>query len=314
VTHDHDIERMLDRWLSDGPIQVSDRVMDVVAGRIARQRQRPAWRLDRRLHPVNTYAKLAAAIAAVLIVAAGGLVILRPGSSNIGGPGPTPTPSPTATPSPSPSPTAVSCEDNIAGCAGQLAAGAHRSVHLQPALAFTTPDGWKNSIDAQTIFKLDPTDPSIPADAYIIVWSNVSISDQTATCDPVAKAGLGNAVQDWIDYLRAHPGLNASTPTPVSLGGSSGQAIDLKVRPTWTKTCPGGAAGHVVQFILDTDPIVGKVLYGASSMNRMHLLVLDVGGKTVIVQVYTADSDAEFNSTMAKVQPLIDSFVFTPGN
>jgi hypothetical protein len=312
VTHDRDIERMLDRWLADGPVQVPDRVMDVVAHRIGRQRQRPGWRLDRRLHTVNTYTKLRAAIAAVLIVAAG-FVLLRPGSSNIGGAGPSPTPSPTATPSPTPSPTAVSCEDNIAGCAGQLAAGTHRSVHLQPAVAFTTPDGWKNSIDAATVFKLDPTDPAIPADAYILVWSNVSIADQTANCDPVAKAGLGSAVADWITYLRAHPGLNASAPTPISLGGSSGQAIDLVVRPTWTKKCPG-VTNPVVQFILDTDPVVGKVLYGASSLTRMHLLVLDVGGKTVLVQVYTSDSDAAFSSTMAKVQPLIDSFVFTAGN
>lgn len=313
MRNDRDIERILDRWLSDGPVQAPDRVIDVVADRIGRQRQRPAWRLDRRLHPVNTYAKLVAAIAAVLILAAGGLVILRPGSSNIGGPGPTPTPSPTVTPAPTPSPTPVACEDSIAGCAGQLAAGAHRSVHLQPALAFTTPDGWKNGIDAATIFKLDPTDPAVPADAYIIVWSNVVIADQTASCDSVAKAGLGSAVADWISYLRAHPGLNASAPTPISLGSASGQAIDLAVRPTWTRTCPG-STDRVVQFILDTDPVVGKALYGASSANRMHLVILDVGGKTVIVQVYTADSDASFNSTMAQVQPIIESFRFTPGN
>jgi hypothetical protein len=313
VTHDRDIERILDRWLSDGPVQVHDRVMDAVAERIGRQHQRPAWRLDRRLHPVNTYAKLAAAIAAVLIVAAGGLFILRPGSSNIGGPGPTPTPSQTATPSPTPSPTPVSCEDNIAGCAGQLQGGVHRSVHLQPALAFTTPDGWKNSIDAATIFKLDPTDPAVPADASIIAWTNVAIADQTAACDPVAKAGLGSAVADWVSYLRAHPGLNATAPTPVTVGGWSGQAIDLRVRPSWTKGCPG-VPGNVVEFILDTDPVAGKPLYGASSLSRMHLLILDVGGKTVIVQVYTADSDLSFSSTMAQVQPLIDSFEFTPGN
>ena len=313
MTQDRDIERVLDRFLSDGPVQVPDRVVDAVADRISRQRQRPAWRLDRRLHPVNTYVKLAAAIAAVLIVAAGGLVILRPGSSNVGGPGPTPTPSPTATTSPIPSPTPVACEDNIVGCAGQLAAGAHRSVHLQPALAFTTPDGWKNSIDAATIFKLDPTDPAVPADAYILVWTNVAIADQTASCDAVAKAGLGSSVADWISYLRAHPGLNASTPTPVSLGGSSGQAIDLSVRPTWTKTCPG-SADRLVQFILDTDPVAGKQLYGASSANRMHMVILDVGGKTVIIQVYTTDSDPAFSSTMAQVQPLIDSFMFTAGN
>ena len=45
MTSERDIERILDLWFADGPTQAPDRVLDVVADRIGRQPQRPAWRL-----------------------------------------------------------------------------------------------------------------------------------------------------------------------------------------------------------------------------------------------------------------------------
>ena len=45
MTQQRDIERLLDRWFAEGPSVVADRVIDVVADRIERQPQRPAWRL-----------------------------------------------------------------------------------------------------------------------------------------------------------------------------------------------------------------------------------------------------------------------------
>jgi hypothetical protein len=100
MTQPRDIDRLLDLWLSDGSSVAPDRVLDVVADRIDRQPQRPAWRLDRRLSTLNTYAKIAVA-AAVLIVAVIGYNLL-PGSSSVGGPPPNATPLPTASPLPSP--------------------------------------------------------------------------------------------------------------------------------------------------------------------------------------------------------------------
>ena len=45
MTHERDIERILDHWFADGPDEAPDRVLDVVVDRIERQSQRPAWRL-----------------------------------------------------------------------------------------------------------------------------------------------------------------------------------------------------------------------------------------------------------------------------
>ena len=45
MTHERDIERLLDTWFRDGPTEAPDRIVDAVTDRIGRQSQRPAWRL-----------------------------------------------------------------------------------------------------------------------------------------------------------------------------------------------------------------------------------------------------------------------------
>jgi hypothetical protein len=100
MTDDRELSLILDRWFDDGPVEMPDRVIDVVASGISRQRQRHAWRLRRR-YILNAYAKIAVAAAAVLIVAVIGYSLL-PRSSSVGGPAPTATPLPTASPLPSP--------------------------------------------------------------------------------------------------------------------------------------------------------------------------------------------------------------------
>ena len=91
MNQQRDIERLLDHWFSDGPTEAPDRVIDRIADRIERQSQRHAWRLQRRPYPMNTYAKIAVAAAAVLIVALVGYNLLPANNKGIGGPNPPPT-------------------------------------------------------------------------------------------------------------------------------------------------------------------------------------------------------------------------------
>ena len=93
MTQQRDIDHLLDQWFSDGPTRAPDWVIDVVADRIERQPQRPAWRFHLREIHVNTIVRAGAAMAAVVIVAVIGFNLL-PGSG-VGGSGPTAPPSPT---------------------------------------------------------------------------------------------------------------------------------------------------------------------------------------------------------------------------
>jgi hypothetical protein len=112
MTHERDIERLLDHWFSDGPNEAPDRVIDAVADRIGRQSQRPAWRLDWRHTTMTPTLKFGAAIAAVIVIGIVGFGLFRDGGdSAVGAPDASPTPNPTLAPSsapPAPTPAASS--------------------------------------------------------------------------------------------------------------------------------------------------------------------------------------------------------------
>lgn len=314
MTEHTDIERVLERWFEDGPSRMPDRVAVVVADRIDRERQRRPWRLPWRPRSMNLPLKLGAAALTVVLVAIIGVNLL-PGTSGVGGPvapaTAAPTASPTLAPIPSPSASPVACEDDLPGCAGPLTAGTHTSTSLDPSLTYVTPDGWTNVIDTPTIFKLDPIGGDAP---YLIVWTRPLITDMNDTnaeCDTTVRPGAGTSVQDWIDFLSTHPGLVASDPVAVDLGGITGQSIDVAA-DTGLSFCRANGF-PVVQFISNTDPLAGEVVYGVGTTDRMHLVILDVGGQTVIVQAYGGIEDAAFTADIDKVQPLLDSFRFAPG-
>src|SRR3972149_4329455 len=86
MTKQRNIERLLDHWLADGPNEVNDRVIDVVADRIGRQHQQSAWRVSWRDSHMNSYVKPLLAVAAVVVIAVAGIAILgRPSGSDVGG-------------------------------------------------------------------------------------------------------------------------------------------------------------------------------------------------------------------------------------
>ncbi len=98
MNDDRDLNRLLDAWFAEGPVQAADRVIDGTASRIARQRQLPAWRLRSwRFPTMSTPLKLVAIGAALLVVLFGGAVLIGGGTAR-----PTPVPAPTATPTPAP--------------------------------------------------------------------------------------------------------------------------------------------------------------------------------------------------------------------
>lgn len=99
MTHERDIERLLDRWLDDGATEAPDRVLETVADRIERQPQRPAWRFLLREVPVSSNARAAlvavVAVVVIAVAAVGYSAFGRISNPAIIGASPTPSPSPT---------------------------------------------------------------------------------------------------------------------------------------------------------------------------------------------------------------------------
>jgi hypothetical protein len=293
-----DIDRLLRHWMDDGPTRMPDRIVDVVADRISVQRQRRTWRLLRRL-PMNQLFKLGAAAAAALVIAVVGWNLL-PGRT-----GPASTPSPTPTPTLAPSPTPFACEDDLAGCAGALAAGDHQSAHFVPAFEYRTPAGWENRIDIETIFALTPFDTT--ADR-ILVWSDIRPAEATSECTIAAKADADTSVTGWMTYLMTNPGLIASNAHEAPMNGSIVQVVDLQRNPAWTSPCIQSQGLEDVP-IIKVQPSSPGDGYGLNPGARLRAYVVGLGNQTALVTLYSYEpGEAALAAAVATGESIVTTF------
>jgi len=103
MTTQHDPDRLIRAFLSEGRTDLPDRTYFAIRSGIERKRQRTPigpWRLP----DMNTYLKLAVAAAAVVVVAVVGINLLPAQNGQTGGPAATASSVPTEAPAPSPTP------------------------------------------------------------------------------------------------------------------------------------------------------------------------------------------------------------------
>ena len=249
------------------------------------------------------YLKLAAVLAAGLIVAVVGWNLLPRQPNGPGGPIPTPTP--TAVPTPLKS-VVIACANGTTGCLGRLQPGTYRSSNFQPGFSYTVPSGWTNSLDFERSYTLNP-----PADKYSFgVLSHVAIPEQDDKCTPARKPGVGNKVSDWVSFLTKHPGLVAEAPVAVSVGGYAGSSVKFARASSWTKTCPN-SIGPAIFVVTNEAEVPDRLLFVDDQ--QVTYWIVDVAGETVIIHVDSAPSPAVHLGDLAAAAPVIDSIVFTPG-
>jgi hypothetical protein len=280
MTVDRDLERLLDVWLEDGPLAVADRVIDDTARRIARQPQRPAWRLrSGRYFHVITATKMAAGLAAVLVIAVIGIaLILRPSGSKVGASSTTAAPTPSAA---FPSGYPIS---------PLLPAGNHATKFFTPRFTFTTPEGWINDSDSPDVYTLFPDTPANRAEFARTgdTAQGIAVASQLARPYFVCESwedNRGATAAAMAAKVASNPALLA-TVTDVAIGGLMGKQVDVRLNPNWTQSCSGDPPG--------TD------LSGA----RGRGFFLDRPGSPVLVILAPTD--------VAEAQAIIQSIVFSP--
>ena len=295
MTKERDIERLLDRWFSERPIEVADRVLDDVADRIGRQPQQPAWRVSWRDSQMQTNLKALIAAAAVIAIAVTGFALLRPGSgSNVGG---ATSPSPSAPASPSASavfPQWYTTSESSAG-AGILPAGSATSRAYAPRVTFTVPEGWVNDLDVTIAYGLFPDMKANEAEyalsgeiAHGIFM--VSVESPYFFCEPWEKT-QGTAAERGA-FLAASDAFVVSEPVDVTIGGLTGKQVDVRLDPDRpTATCPGD------QPTVDLGDQRTRVTYLDKPSG---IIGIAVGSK------YSADHDA----FLADAMPIVESFEF----
>jgi hypothetical protein len=290
MTDERDIERILGRWLGDGPTEVPDRVMDVVVDRIGRQSQRNAWRLDWRRPTMNTSLRAAVGLAAVVILAIGAIYLRgSPSGSNIGGPAATPSPSPTASPTPAPS------------------LKAFTSSTFQPALRFEAPASWVFN-DGLRASGLDVPAASPGGGGSIGLMTAPFVDFADRDCSDRAPAGLGTSIAEVVAALAGDPRLLTTPPQAVTMGDRTGQTLDIQIASDWSGTCAWSDGMPAVLILSATD---AGPAYGLRGPERARLIFLDVGESVVSIAISPSDAST-FEAFLAQTTPIVDSMRFTP--
>jgi hypothetical protein len=293
-----DIDRLLTTWLDDGPTTMPDSVVDVVADRIGRTRQRRSWRLLRRLQ-MNTYVKLAAA-AVIGVIAVGVIYLNLPGRTDVGGP--SPTPSATASPL----------------GAGALAGGRYRipfSPSSSLAIVADIPAGWTGYPQNSAIVSPGSTSN----DEAVIAFMNADglhsdpchwDLDGTGAYDQPGDVDVGPTVDDLVEALRANTSYTSSTPSPVTFGAFQGSELEIQLPgDDVLSTCdrePGGEPKGLY-YVFSGE---GAGWYSQGPDSRWQLFIVDVDGTRLIAMISYFEGTPQ--ADVAAAQAIVESFEITP--
>lgn len=325
MNRDRDLDRLLDRWMAEGLTVATDRVLDVLADRISHQPQRPAWRFTPWRFVIMTRPARLVALAAVLLVVGAGAVLLGGGTTPPDPPSPSASPPVVASPSASPaavpsarasapspttpaSPTAAAIEcrsPQAPGCVGRLEPGTHQSRQFTPAFRYTVPADWWNFDAWTTTYAFHRFGD--PADQLILMYSDPGISEPAEACEGTAIAGADATAADWLAFFTGHPGLVATDPIAVDVGGSPAMAVDIAVREDWTSSC-FGARVPVVRYATDLYwPFDG---WGIAAGERRRIIPVDApDGRVVLIEIDT-NTAPPFDEFVAAAMPIVESITF----
>lgn len=276
MNQQRDLDRVLDRWMDDGPTVVADRVIaaamtDVHTTRQIGARWAPLKELFMTMKPATT-------VVAVIAIAALGIAVfqfvLGGGTRNIGD-----DPLPTATPRP--------FED----APGALEPGRYASSIDSVQIAYTVPAGWANEPSAPEL--AGPIADEIGGLSFWIVtdlFANPCVFSQGSLNPPP-----GPSVDDLANALVAQPGVDAEPPSETVVDGFAGRYVEYTTPAT---DCP--------QFGPWETP--NGVVLGPSTDARYW--ILDVEGTRLVMLAYLWDvADQEGR---AELQAIIDSVEITP--
>ena len=223
----------------------------------------------------------------------------------------TASPAPSLPPRPAPTVTAVpttSVKRSLAppACLGACSPGTHRSARLQPPLTYTVPEGW--------FIGDDPTEYALrvgsdSATDGIFLFRDPLAHSQKPDCPVAADPKVGTSAKELTDWIARLPGLDATSPKAVTVGGLPGYLLDVRLAPTWTHTCPYSDGQPVVPLIVGSQPGSGPDWSVGST--GMRIWVLDAGENRRIWMDVEAGDRLTLDDMIQRATPVIESFEFS---
>ncbi len=188
-------------------------------------------------------------------------------------------------------------------CLGAVDAGTYKSQFITPrldpggswnpvfgAVTYTVPDGWANAADWPESFDLVPVrsfhQSTLPTDPVRSCSTrNQARSNQDEPCSDTVQPGVTRTVDALVTWVGTVPGLVTTKPTAIMIDGNSGQWLDVRIDPAWTKTCGGPVTTPIVTYMMPGTGIMGT--------ESERLILLDLGdGDVLQILVMTKDQAA----------------------
>ena len=304
MSADRDTTRIVRSWLRTDEHESADRVLgDVLALLDATPQRRPLWPA-RRIADMNTYAKLATAIAAVVVAAVVGVNLLRPGGGPGTDPASSPTPSPSASPTPTPQP-----QPSAAGTAfppaGALTPGRHTVSEAGIAFSLEVPEGWYSSglncggcaTNAGWLEKGSGPDGD-PDTVWMPIWHVRGVAADPCAHTPGPEAtSAANLAAD----VAGLPGIEVVTPPEdVTIGGRPAKHVAVKV-PAGIDCVPG------TYYMWYEDSGVFRWASALGQTNHVWIIEM-AGGNWIWIEAETFEGvSPEF---VPEIEAMIDSIQF----
>lgn len=185
----------------------------------------------------------------------------------------------------------------------QLVAGTYQTQQFQPRLTFTVPDGWELAADTPAWVQLRPVGAQ---DLGVYLFRDARAASQAEGCPTEPQPGVGTTSTELVAFFRGLPGVNASQPALVTIGGLRGSSLDLGIAPGWTTSCPFANSVPAVPLIMN-DGIDRWVLAGGE---RLRFYILDVpGGGNVVIDIDDFVGD-QIDGLIKSATPIVKSFEF----
>ncbi len=206
----------------------------------------------------------------------------------------------------------------LAGCAGApsgttpaptpapspLPAGTYTSAAFRPAATYTVPAGWRIASDSSDYFALQPVTSEITG---IHFFRDPLAASQDAACPTTAEPGVGTLSLELATWIRGLPGIIASSPRMVTVGGLRGVELDLALNTGWTASCPFANGIPSVPLFVGVN---GDLRWVVAGNERLRLSLLDVpGGGTVVVDIDAFDGTL-MDGLLAAAAPVVQSLSF----
>lgn len=188
----------------------------------------------------------------------------------------------------------------------------YRTEVFEPRLSLTLPDGtWRTELpQSRAVFALKLLHPP-PTRLAILAFEHIE-----KVFDPVRggqePADAVAAPADFAAWLTEHPYLVATEPVRVDIGTASGVQIDVTVKSVPEKLQAPECDGKTRCLSLFVMKDVARaqeipVVYPAKTKARY--LVLDVGGKSVVVEMFVEPA-SRFEAVMPAMQKVLDTVEF----